>query len=107
MIFRSVIADVAAVLAVAALIAVTFMWTEAKKEVLYLCDNFSPGVPRESVFKQLDTANFLAYETRITTSGSTTVARSPLHLDGLHCRIYFTKDERVAHAQVYLANEQE
>ena len=107
MIFRSVIADIVAVLAVAALIAVTFMWTEAKKEVLYLCDNFSPGVTKKSVFKQLDTANFLTYETRITNTGSTTVARSPLHLDGLHCRIYFTRDERVAHAQVYLGNEQE
>ncbi len=100
MITRSIFTDILAVLAVAALIGVTFMWTEAKKEVLYLCDNFSPGVTQKSVFKQLDTANFLTYDSQFTSAGSTTIARSPLHLDGLHCRIYFTRDERVAHAQV-------
>ncbi|GGW79516.1 hypothetical protein [Alteromonas halophila] len=102
MITRSLLTVFAGVLLVGALIAVTVMWIEAKKEVMYLCGNFSPGVTKKSVFRQLDTANLLTYDTRFTANGSTTIARSPLHLDGLHCRIYFTKDERVAHAQMML-----
>ncbi|MEW9797462.1 hypothetical protein [Alteromonas sp. CYL-A6] len=100
MLTRSVYTDILAVAAVALLIALSVMWTEAKKEVIYLCGNFTQGVSRDSVITQLDTANFLTYQSQVMAVGSMMIVRSPLHLDNLHCRIHFTRGDRVAHAEV-------
>lgn len=102
MIFRSVIHDIAAVSAVALLIVVTFMWSEAKKEVIYLCGNFTQGTTVGSVVTQLDTANYLTYEREFTPNGSTMRVSSPLHLGGIHCRIILTANQRVADARVIM-----
>ncbi len=56
---RSIIADVVAIAAIALLITITFYWIEARREVIYLCDNFTPGVSKKSVLRQLDTADLL------------------------------------------------
>lgn len=36
-----------------------FFWNEARKEVVFLCGNFTHGVSEESVVRQLDTGHFL------------------------------------------------
>ena len=46
---RSIIADVVAIAAIALLITITFYWIEARREVIILCDNFTPGVLKKSV----------------------------------------------------------
>ena len=50
---RSIIADVVAIAAIALLITITFYWIEARREVIILCDNFTPGVLKKSVERQL------------------------------------------------------
>lgn len=42
---------------------------EARKEIFYLCENFAPGVARDSVIRQLDTGEFLRYEARTLPGG--------------------------------------
>lgn len=45
-----------------AVIVFGFVWNEARKEIVFLCSNFGPGVTEQSVITQLDTGNFLRYE---------------------------------------------
>ncbi len=45
---RSIIADVVAIAAIALLITTTFYWIEARREVIILCDNFTPGVSKKT-----------------------------------------------------------
>lgn len=92
---RSIITDIVAIAAIALLIITTFYWIEAKKEVMYLCKNFTIGVAKESVERQLNTANLLVWDTHFLANGSRIVAHSPLHLGITHCRIDFNQYDYV------------
>ena len=92
---RSVYGDIAAVAAIVALLVFAWYWSEARKEVTYLCGNFYQGITKESVKQQLDTANLLRYRTEFTANGSKIVADSLLHIDQYACTIWFSKRNRV------------
>ena len=71
------------------------VWNEARKEVVFLCGNFVPGVAGSSVRDQLDTGHFLRYRQRVTDTGSRIVADSAYTL-GLHsCVVDLGSDDRV------------
>lgn len=92
---RSIIVDVIAVAAIGLLITLTFYWIEAKKEVFILCDQFTQGVSKNSVEKQLNTANLLTWDVQLLANGSRIIAQSPLHLGMMHCRIEFNQYDYV------------
>lgn len=92
---RSIIADVVAIAAIALLITTTFYWIEARREVIILCDNFTPGVSKKSVERQLDTANLLLWDTEFVANGSKIEAYSPLHLGIMKCSVEFNKQDTV------------
>lgn len=97
---RSIILDIVAVVAIILLITLTFYWIEAKKEVLILCDNFTQGVPKESVEKQLNTSNLLLWDVQYMANGSQIIAYSPLHLGMIRCRVEFNKHDYVVFSTV-------
>ncbi|WP_218311821.1 hypothetical protein [Alteromonas antoniana] len=97
---RSVYGDIAAVVAIVALLVFAWFWSEARKEVTYLCGNFYQGITKESVRRQLDTANLLRYRTEFTANGSKIVADSLLHIDEYACTIWFSKQNRVTAVNV-------
>lgn len=73
-----------------AIIAVAgFYWKEARKEVVFLCDNFKKGVTEESVRRQLDTGNFLTYHSEDSSDGKRIVVESPYNLFMYICIIDF------------------
>ena len=75
-----------------------FTWNEARKEIVFLCANFTPGVEGESVRRQLDTGDFLRYRQRVTDTGSRIVADSAFTV-GLHsCVIELDDHDRVVTA---------
>ena len=92
---RSIIADVVAIAAIALLITTTFYWIEARREVIILCDKFTPGVSKKSVERQLDTANLLLWDTEFVANGSKIEAYSPLHLGIMQCSVEFNKQDIV------------
>ncbi|MBJ2131067.1 hypothetical protein JC525_19280 [Alteromonas sp. IB21] len=92
---RSIIADVVAIAAIALLITTTFYWIEARREVIILCDNFTPGVSKKNVERQLDTANLLLWDTEFVANGSKIEAYSPLHLGIMQCSVEFNKQDIV------------
>lgn len=47
---------------VIAIVVAAFIWDAARKEIVFLCPNFSAGVTEQSVMRQLNTGNFLRYE---------------------------------------------
>jgi hypothetical protein len=75
-------------------------WKIAKDEVFYLCGNFSPGVIKSSVLRQLDTANLSSYTHSVNESGSTIVFSSRLYFVTNQCVIKFDKSENVVLAGV-------
>ena len=97
---RSIIADVVAIAAIALLITITFYWIEARREVIILCDNFTPGVLKKSVERQLDTAELLLWDTTFVANGSKIEAYSPLHLGIMQCNIEFNKQDIVGFSYV-------
>ena len=92
---RSIIADVVAIVAIALLITVTFYWIEARREIIVLCDNFTPGVSKRSVQHQLDKAELLTWNITFVANGSTIEAYSPLHLGIMRCSVEFNKQDIV------------
>lgn len=97
---RSILFDIVSICAIALLIVITFSWIEARKEVIYLCDNFVPGVPKYSVERQLNTTDFLMWDTVFSANGSRIDAYSPLHLGGMKCRVEFNKIDIVVYSGV-------
>ncbi len=97
---RSIITDIVAVLAIAILIATAFYGLEARKEVIYLCDNFTPGVSKNSVERQLNTTNLLVWDTEFLAVGSRIVAYSPLNFGYMHCRVEFNRQDIVVFSVV-------
>ena len=70
-------------------------WKIAKDEVFYLCGNFSAGVMKSSVVRQLDTANLSSYTHTLNESGSTIVFSSRLYFVSNQCIIELDKNEKV------------
>ena len=79
---------------------ITFYWIEARREVIILCDNFTPGVLKKSVERQLDTAELLLWDTTFVANGSKIEAYSPLHLGIMQCNIEFNKQDIVVFSYV-------
>ena len=88
-------------LLISLLIIITFIitgavfWKIAKDEVFYLCGNFSAGVMKSSVVRQLDTANLSSYTHTLNESGSTIVFSSRLYFVSNQCVIELDKNEKV------------
>ena len=90
----------AGVLLVLGLIVFGVYWNEARKEVIYLCGNFSAGVARDSVIRQLDTGTFLRYAERPMTDGTRIVVDSRLTGGIYRCVIDLDRSGRVTRAWV-------
>ena len=73
-------------------------WIIAKDEIFYLCGNFSAGVKKSSVIKQLETANLSTYEQNVTKDGSKIVLSSKLIIVSYQCIIKLDKDDIVISA---------
>lgn len=94
----------ALILSVLILVVVTFtaamVWNESRKEVVYLCGNFGKGVSEDSVRRQLDTGNFLTYQSVSTPSGRRIEVHSKYNLAVYSCNIDFDDDGKVLEARV-------
>lgn len=84
----------------AVLFVAAFVWNESRKEIVYLCGNFTRGVSEESVRRQLDTGEFLTYQSSVTPSGSRIEAHSKYNLSLYRCNIDFDADGKVITANV-------
>ena len=74
-------------LVILALLVGGFVWNEARKEVVYLCGNFTAGVKEASVLQQLETGHFLSYHREPAVMGSRLVVSSPYDFDRTRCVI--------------------
>ena len=79
--------SVVAGLVVLVLLAGGLVWNEARKEVVYLCGNFTAGVKEASVLRQLDTGHFLRYHREPAVMGSRLVVTSPYDPGRARCVI--------------------
>lgn len=83
-----------------------FLWLEARKELVYLCDTFSQGESVSSVISQLDTGQFLQYrvthiEADMHIEGAThIVATSEYPFSGYACVIEFDGQATVQQASL-------
>ena len=85
----------------AVLVAVdAFLWNEARKEIFFLCGNFTPGVSEESVLSQLDTGSFLSYRAETLPTGNRIIVDSHYNLKTSQCTIDLDADGRVIRAVV-------
>jgi hypothetical protein len=75
-------------------------WNEARKEVVYLCGNFSKGVSQDSVLRQLDTGNLLQYQLETISTGSRIIADSRLNLRRYKCIVEFDPEGKVLSAEI-------
>ena len=92
---------VIAILLLAVVVAVAaFFWNEARKEVVYLCGNFTEGVSRSSVLTQLDTAELSEYRVSETAGGTRIEFDSALNLRLHTCVIQLDPDGVVVVAGV-------
>ena len=64
-----------------------FYWIESRKEIKFLCGNFSKGVSELSVRQQLDTGNLLRYFTESSPYGSRIIVDSAYSLSMYKCVI--------------------
>lgn len=67
-------------------------WSMAKDEIFYLCGNFSSGVEKSSVIKQLATANLSTYEHVTIKNGSKIIFSSRLNFVSYRCIINFNNN---------------
>ena len=73
-------------------------WIIAKNEIFYLCGNFSTGVEKSNVIKQLKTANLSTYKQSVTKDDSKIVLSSKLIIVSYQCIIKLDKDDIVISA---------
>ena len=88
------------ILGVVALALVGFVWNEARKEVVILCANFTPGVPEEGVVRQLETGHFLRYRGNGPKDGGKIIVDSAFNLGMYTCVIDLDTDRIVVRARV-------
>ena len=67
----------------------------AKNEIFYLCGNFSAGVKKPSVIRQLETANLSSYKNTINENGAIIVFSSKLNFVTNQCVIELDKSDKV------------
>ena len=79
-------------------LAMALTWNEARKEVKFLCGNFSAGVSKASVIAQLETGHFLRYRQQATGPGALLTADSAYTLGWFQCRITLDADGTVLKA---------
>lgn len=77
-----------------------FFWNEARKEVAYLCGNFSKGASQASVLKQLGTANFSKYKVVEMSAGRQIEFDSILNYGFYKCLIEPNADGKVEKAVI-------
>ncbi|RUO37514.1 hypothetical protein CWE13_06035 [Aliidiomarina shirensis] len=82
-----------------ALVVAAIFWNSAREEIYFLCGNFSQGVEKTSVVRQLDTANLSSYGQVATEDGSRIVFTSKLNLGAHQCIIEFDGNDRVLRAR--------
>ncbi|WP_293761061.1 hypothetical protein [uncultured Paraglaciecola sp.] len=70
-------------------------WRIAKDEIFYLCGNFSSGVTKSSVVRQLETANLSSYTHTVNENSSIIVFSSRLYFVANQCIIDLDKSEKV------------
>lgn len=75
-----------------------FYCNEARKEVVYLCGNFSEGVTQESVLRQLNTLHLANFSVTENDSNSLIVMDSKLTLGAYRCVIEINEQGRVSHS---------
>jgi hypothetical protein len=75
-----------------------FYWNEARKEVVFLCGNFTGGVSQSSVLTQLQTGNFLRYQVKGTETGNRISVESVIGFGAPRCLIEFNKQDKVIQA---------
>lgn len=71
---------------------------EARKEVYYLCGNFSMGSHKTDVIRQLKTGTFLHYTEHNTATGSQLYVNSNVSLQLATCTIIFDQQRQVLSA---------
>lgn len=81
------------------LIVTAILWNEARKEIFYLCGNFSQGVLRHDVIRQLDTGSFLRYREIQSSEGSSIYVDSQINLGVYSCEIKFDENQKVIAAK--------
>ncbi len=81
------------------IIAATFLWHSARDEIFYLCGNFSAGVSKSDVIRQLNKSNLSSYSTTLHEAGSTIVFSSNLFFMKHQCVIELDSDKHVIRAK--------
>lgn len=71
----------------------------AYQEVYYLCHNFSAGLKKSSVIRQLNTANLSSYAITQTKDGMVITFTSNLFWVGITCVIEFDPQDQVTKAR--------
>lgn len=72
----------------------SFVWNEARKEIVFLCSNFGAGTTEQSVIAQLNTGNFLSYQ-KETLSGTNRIYIDSAFNLGFHSCIVELNQMRV------------
>ncbi|WP_397472044.1 hypothetical protein [Rheinheimera sp.] len=72
-----------------------FYANEARKEVYYLCGNFTKGTAYSSVIRQLNTISLSEYKVENLQQGKRVILSSALHFHLLSCNIEFNPQEKV------------
>ncbi|WP_026374545.1 hypothetical protein [Aestuariibacter salexigens] len=75
-----------------------FFANETRKEIYFLCANFTQGTPVDSVIRQLDTAELSHYEINDSDTGSIIMLTSGLVFKVASCRIETDSDDAVMSA---------
>lgn len=83
-----------------AIIAGAVYWNEARKEIVYLCGNFSEGVSLASVTGQLNTGMYSKYRILELSTGSRVELDSSLNFGLYKCIIELDEYDRVKQAGV-------
>ncbi|MGP9800930.1 hypothetical protein [Rheinheimera sp. NSM] len=89
---------IAAAISILGLLIFGFFANEARKEVYYLCGNFSKGTSYASVIRQLNTINLSEYKVENLPQGKRIIQSSALHFHLLSCNIEFNPQEKVVSA---------
>lgn len=83
------------VISLISLLVLAFYANEARKEIYYLCANFSTGTAYSSVTRQLDTINLSEYKVEALPQGKRIRHSSKLNLHLISCDISFDSEEKV------------
>lgn len=79
-------------------VTAAFFWKIIHDEVYFLCGNFTKGVERESVIRQLNTTTMSDYKQVNLSTSSMIVFSSSFNLHYSQCHIEFNENDRVSQA---------